>query len=329
MNKISDRSNSLYLISFLGVAFLSAPLFLESQYYMGTLIMMLVNTAMAVSLRMVLISGQFHVCHAAFMGIGAYSTALMVKEAGMSFWVAFPAASGITALVGLIIGSISLRLKGLYFFFVTLCLGEMFRLAIANGPRILGGYTGITIEPTRAVEMLGLVKFDLASKTFSYYFLLFLTVVIVTVAYRIDVTRYGKIAKGLKQNDVLLESLGVGAMYYKLQSFVICCAVAGLMGSFWSQYFLVVALEDYGIWASIYFLVYNQVGGLGSVAGPIVGAISLTILREGLRSAQEFEPIVLGVILIVSFYFIPKGLVSLSEPGLIVVEKVLSIIKRG
>lgn len=329
MDKSSPSINLLNFLLLLGLAFLLAPLFTESEYWLGTLILMLLNSAMAVSLRMILKAGQFHVCHAAFMGIGAYSSAILVNEAGLSSWIALPIAAGITAFVGLIIGFISLRLKGLYFFFVTLCLGEMFRLGIVNGPRILGAYTGITTTPIDPIEIAGFLTIDFTSRIWSYYFVFLLATLAVAVAYRIDAMRYGNILKGLKENETLLESLGVNVMLYKLQSFIILCAIAGLMGGFWAHYFLVVAIEDYGIWTSIYFFVYNQVGGLGSVAGPVVGAISLTVLREWLRAAQQLEPIIFGIILIVSFYFIPNGLISLDLPIVSFIEKAFGVGKGG
>jgi len=326
MSKTNRKANLLFLL-LVGLAFLLVPLFIKSHYQLGMVVLILVNIAMAVSVRMVLLTGEFHLCHATFMGIGAYVSALLTGEAGLSFWLALPVAAGITALAGLVFGWITLRLKGLYFMVVTFCLGEMFRLVIANGPGVLGGYTGLTTTTIDSIVIPGLLTIDFGSRVPCYYLMYLLAVLVVVVAYRIDVTRYGNIINGIQQNDALLESLGIAVSHYKLLSFVICCAMAGLVGSFWAHYFMLLTPGGFGVWPSIYFLVYGQVGGLGSIAGPIVGAISLTFLHELLRSAAELEPVIFGAILVGSILLLPRGLVSLTQPLQALTDRVFRKVK--
>jgi len=329
VSKATARSKKNLTFFLLGFAFLLAPIFGMNMHQIGLLILMLVNVGMAVSVRMVLVTGQFHVCHAAFMGIGAYTSALLVNYVKLSFWLALPASAGITALSGLIIGYITLRLKGLYFFFVTFCLAEVFRLGIVNGPKILGGFTGISTSPVSPIIIPGLLTIDFTSRIYSYYFIFFVTALVVVVAHRIDSTRYGNILKGIAQNDALLESLGVDIAHYKILVFTVTCTIAGVIGSFWAHYFLVVAVDDYNTWKSIYFVVYNQVGGLGSVAGPILGAISLTVLHELLRPTIQFEPIIFGAILVGFIILLPGGLSTLKQPILSLAKEVFIKRKRS
>jgi len=247
------------------------------------------------------------------MGVGAYSSALLVNYAGMPFWVAFPAAGLLTALLGLVIGNMTFRLKGLYFMVVTFILGEAFRLGIANGPGILGGYTGLGTKSITPISV-GFVAIDFSSKTSYYYLILIMVIAIVLLALRIDSTRYGKILLGIQQNEKLLESLGVNTSYYNVLFFVLSCAIAGMTGSFWAHYNLVISTDSFGIWQSIFFLVYCQLGGLQSVYGAIAGATFLTYLRTILRPVVELEPVIFGTILVISIFLLPRGLISIVEP---------------
>lgn len=317
----SDRANLLFYL-ILGFVFLFFPFFFKSDYFISSVVLMLVNIAMAVSLRMVLISGQLHLCHAAFMGIGAYASASLVNEAGLSFWLSLPLAAGISAIIGSIIGFITLRLKGLYFLFVTFCLGEIFRLGIANGPKIFGGYTGLTTIPISPIVIPGLFTLEFTSKVPCYYLLFILIALSILIAYRVDKTRYGLILRGVEQNETILQSLGINTANYKLMAFVLSCTIAGFIGSYWAHYFLVISPDAYGLWASIYFIVYIQVGGLSSISGAILGAISLTFLRELFRPINQFEPIILGIILIITIYFMPGGLFSLFNKLLFNINKI-------
>lgn len=315
MSKGIRVRNSLRFLLWLApllLILLLLPLLINNPYHLGTAILLLVNIGMAVALRMVLTTGQFHVAHATFMGIGAYASALLVRDSGFTFWLALPATAVITGLFGLIIGYVTLRLKGIYFLIVTFSIGHIFALGIANGPASLGGYTGIASPPIDPITILNLLSIDFTSKIPYYYISVVLAALAVLIAYRMQL-RYGTLFNSIEQNDALLESLGINVSYYKILAFVLACTIAGAIGSFWAHYFQIISPVSFGVWPSIYYLLYCQVGGLGSVGGAIIGATFFTFLHELLRPFAQYEPIVFGIILIISIHLLPGGLISLKD----------------
>ena len=311
MNK-NRRTSSLFILLFV-IGFFGIPFINRDEYLLSVIIRLLVNISMAVSLRIIFMTGQLNICHATFMGIGAYVSALLINNGSFSPWLTMFVATGTAALLGLIVGLITLRLKEVYFFFVTFALGEVFRLSIGHGPSILGGYQGLNVSPFSTISIPGLLLIEFSSKVPFYYIILFIAVITLVVAYRMDASRYGLIFRGIDQNDLLAGSIGINIMHFKLLAFVLSCTLAGLIGWFWAHYFMILTPDSFGLWQSIYFLVYIQVGGAGSIFGPIVGAFGITMVREIFRFVAGFEPIIVALALIMSVYFLPNGLIGFGQ----------------
>lgn len=283
------------------------PLFTQDPYVLNILITTGIWTIAAWGVRLIMSTGQLTLGHAAYMAIGAYASALLVMKVGLSFWVAFPLAGVISTLVALLIGYLTLRIKGVYFAIITFAFAEIIRLIIIHWPNLLGGYGGLANIP--APHPFLTIRFS--SRLPYYYLLLALTLITYLVMVRIDQSRLGKIFSSIHESDTLAESIGINIMKYKIMAFCIGCFFAGLSGSFYAHYFNFTSPEFFTIWQSIYCLIFVLVGGAGSVFGPLVGSFFLTLIPEILRVAKEYEPIIYAIILILVMFLLPGGLISL------------------
>lgn len=293
---------------------LSLPLIIRDLYILDVAIKALVNIVLAVSLYLVFAMGQFSIAHAAFAAIGAYTSGLLVLHAGLSFWLACPLASVFAGLLGLGLGRLALGLKGFYFLAVTFAFAEIVIFFIRGGPSILGGLSGIyNIPPPDPITFFGLTLVDFRSRAAYYYLILGFAVVTTTIIYRLDKSRYGKILKATASNEVLADCLGIDTLGYKMSAFAISSGFAGLAGSFLAFYLGLLHPDSFGTWTAIFVVLYCQIGGLGSVIGPVIGAIVLSPLPTVLGITRMLEPLLYGAILVLVVFFFPHGLVNLPQ----------------
>ena len=301
----------------IGVPFILAvllPVITQDVYFLHTAIIIFFNVMMAVSLRLIMSTGQLNLAHAGFAVIGGYTSVLLAMRANLSFWIALPLGGLVAALVAVVVGRIILRVKAVYFAMITVCLGEVVRLVIVNSPQTLGGMNGISNVPKPDAIYFGLFTADFAKGRLPYYYLaFFLMVVTVTVIYQLGRSRHGRIFASIEQNDELAQSIGINIMSYKTLAFAIGSFFAGLGGSFYFHYSALAHPDFFTLWKTIDFVIFVTVGGMGSVAGPVIGALLLTVLSEILRTIREYEPLIYAGFLIVVILFLPGGLISLPQ----------------
>ena len=281
---------------------------------LGFLILLFVNLMLAVSLYPIIRMGQLSIGHAAFMAIGAYTSTLLVMKIGLSFWLSLLAGGVMAAIVALLVGSLTLRIKGLFFVVITFGINEIVRLFIVFGPDILGGSAGIPNVPhPDLIAIPGLLVIDFASRVPWYYLSLILALITIFVIYNIDRSRIGRTYRAIDQNDMLAESIGINLMGYKVTIFTIGCFFAGIAGSLFAHYYSVVTPDEFTIWKSIYLVIYIQVGGLASIAGPIAGTVLLNAVDEIFRFSGTCQPLIYGAILVLVILFLPEGILGLPS----------------
>jgi branched-chain amino acid transport system permease protein len=132
-------------------------------------------------------------------------------------------------------------------------------------------------------------------------------------------SRFGRIWRGIEEADDLAESIGINILNYKILIFAVSCFFAGAAGSFYAHYYRFLSPVDFGIWQSIYPLVYLQVGGIATIAGPVVGAIVLTVLPELFRSLTVYQPMIFGGFILITMLLFPPGLIGI--PRLLLARK--------
>ena len=306
VNPIRKNNTPVFLLL---AILLVLPLFVRSPYLLHVAIMTALYIILATALRLPLITGRFNIGIVAFAAVGAYTSALLALKLGVNVWLALLAGCAVSGVVAFGLGLIILRVSGLYFGMLTMCLLEMLRYYLLWHRELTGGVMGILNIPSPT-----LWGFDLgANKVPFYYLTMIVTVFSIWFLYRIERSRAGMAFQAIGQSDLLSEHLGIHIARYRLLAFVVSGIFAGLMGGMTAHYLHYTSPEDWTIMQSLTIQIFMVVGGRGSAWGPIVGTTVLMTISEMLRGSKEYLPLVYGVILIPVILFYPRGLVGLPQ----------------
>ena len=251
-------------------------------------------------------TGQFNLAHAGFMAIGAYTVGILTVDHQVPFWIAFALSGVVTAAIGLPLGYVSLRLKGHYFSIFTLCIGYILFLVIEKWEGLTHGTVGIIGIP--APTGFGGWAFDTPRRL--YYLVFFFLVVGVWAMRRIVNSLLGRTFVAIRNSDDLAESLGIDLRRNKLLAFLLSVFYAGLAGGLYAGFvrFLGpgVASPEHTFDMTMYMLV----GGIGTLVGPLLGALAVPWLTQYLQFLQEYRFVVFGPILVLLVIFVPHGVVG-------------------
>jgi branched-chain amino acid transport system permease protein len=312
MIRRSWKKTGLYVV--LLAVLISVPVLFRNLYHLGVITFMLINVLLAVSCWFIMTTGQVTLGHGGFAAIGGYMSAALTARYGMSSWLSLPIAVGTAGMIALIIGYITLRIKGIYFIVATLALGEVIRVVFGAWDHPFGGLVGImNLLPPGAIVLPGFIKIEFASKVSLYYLTLFFVLIGIVVMHRLDKSPIGWVFSGIRQADDLAENVGINVMAYKVLAFVTGCIFAGVAGVLYTYNVGSIQPSSFTIIQSAYYLVYVAVGGSINAFGPILGALALNVLSEFLRPIKEFEPIVFALILIGAVLLLKGGLIGLVE----------------
>lgn len=291
------------------------PLITQETYTLHILCLIGINIIFACSINAILNVGELNLGQAAFMGIGAYSSTLLVMRLHLSFWFALPIAMIITAIVSLPMGYVTLRFKGAYFLLFTFLFAELVRVLLSNfWIGLFGGIPGLTNIPRPFIHIRSLLQVNFSSKAHFYYLILILTLFTIFVMQRIDRSRIGMVFKAISQSDALAESIGISSMKVKLLGCAMGCFFAGMAGSLYAHFVGVITPPDFSLHAVLAPIAYVVVGGIGSVLGPVIGTVFLMMLSHFfLRQFGLYELLIYGVIIVFIIRFMPEGLISLPR----------------
>ena len=264
-------------------------------------------------------TGQISLGHAAFIGVGAYTSAILITKAGIPFWWSVPMAGIMSAIAGVIIGIPSLRIKGLYLAIATIAAQFIFEYVFMNWESMTQGIRGINVPDP---ELFGF-QFDTERKF--YFITLFFVVTGTLYARNLVRTRVGRAFIAIRDRDLAAELIGIHLFRYKLLSFAISSFYAGVAGSLWVSFMNIVTPEHFPLTLSIEYLAMVIVGGLGSVLGSIFGAIFMVLVPEILKFGTDvikdipafqhiFAPlreVVFGALIVFFLIFEPHGLAEI------------------
>ena len=312
MNRL-DWKKTGFCVVLLGIL-VFVPVLFQNLYQLGVITFMLINVLLAVSCWFIMTTGQVTLGHAGFAAIGGYMSAALIARYGMSSWWSLLVAMITAGMIALVIGYITLRIKGIYFIVATLALGEVIRVVFGAWDNPFGGLVGImNLPPPNAIVIPGLPAIEFASKVSLYYLTLILSLSGIVIMHRVNRSPIGLVFQGIRQADDLAENVGINIMGYKVLAFVIGCMFAGMAGVLYTYSVGSIQPSSFTLIQSAYYLVYVAVGGSINVFGPILGALVLNILSEFLRPVKEFEPIVFALILISAVLLLKGGLIGLVE----------------
>ncbi|OQY52611.1 MAG: branched-chain amino acid ABC transporter permease [Desulfobacteraceae bacterium 4572_88] len=297
--KFINRKPLLMALTVLAI-FLILPLFLP-RFYIYLLALILVTGLLATSLNLVLGYGgmyQFH--HAVFYGVGAYTFALMLVKTELPAWNAFLAAPVMSALLGLVMGLICVRLSKLYFGMLQISLGSLVWAIVFRWYSFTGGDDGIHGCEVPAIS----------STSTSYYFILITTAVCLFLMYLIVNSPFGRIFQSIRDNQERSEAVGVNVKRHQLMGLVIAAFFAGIAGSL----FVVVegcVFPDLMFWTlSLEILIMCLLGGWFTFLGPMLGAAIIVILRTFVGIYTEYWTLILGIVLMLLILFLPEGVLG-------------------
>jgi branched-chain amino acid transport system permease protein len=258
-------------------------------------------------------AGQFSFGHAAFFGIGAYTSTLLLLRAGLTPWVGMAAGGALAAAFGLFEGYLSFRygLKGPYFSLVTLAFAEMLRV-IAVNTKAVGSSLGLVVPTTRSAPQLLIF----AEKLPYYYIILAMGVLALALTWKIGRSRLGFSLAAVRENEDAAETAGVDALAIKLRAMALSSFLTALGGTFYAQYFAYIdPTITFGPSVSIGALLPAIVGGAGTALGPVLGSFVLTPLSEltrfALRGRAGADVMLYGAVLVLVISFLPQGIMGL------------------
>jgi len=283
-------------------------IFSNSPYLMRTIIIIGIYIILALSLNLIIgFAGQLSMGHAAFYGIGAYVTALLTVNFGISFWIALLASVIVAALFGLLLGIPTLRLKGDYLAITTIGFGEIIRLILINWVGVTRGPAGIPGIPSPSF-----FGYTISSNAQWFYLLLVVVILVIILSQNLLKSRLGRGLIAVRDNEIAAEAMGINPTILKIMAFALGAAIAGIAGSMFAGYVHYVNPDNFTYMESVIILTMVVLGGSGSIPGVIVGAIVLAALPEMLREVQLYRYAIYGLMLIILMISRPQGMISTS-----------------
>lgn len=292
----------------------AAPFVFTSVAHQSLLVLIAINVILVASLDLLMgAAGLLSLGHAGFMGIGAYTSALLVFHRIAPFVLALPAAALAAATAGLFIGYPSLRLRHHYFVLVTFISGIILTLLFTSLVGVTRGPMGLPGIPFATLPLPGGVyTFNTFQSKVAYYFLaLGLAAGTLWLRGRLMRGRLGVALAMIREDEDLAMAVGVNTHATKVLIFVVSTGLAGMAGSLYAHYTTFLSPETFTFVDSFNLFVMNMLGGAGTAAGPVVGPVILTVVRDALRSISPvLAEIAFGVFLIAVIAFLPAGLVG-------------------
>jgi branched-chain amino acid transport system permease protein len=280
------------------------PPFIHETFFIHVVNMILLGSALALSWGMLALTGYVSFAHNVFIGIGAYSSAYLVMKINLPFWLGFLSAGLMAGLFALVLGLIILRLKGIFFVLSTFCFAEImlrvFRIAVP----ITGGLNGIRDIPPPVLPFFGAIESD---AQFYLLFLVFATLVALFTV-RLYRSNTGREFRAIGEDMFATESMGINTFRQKVIAFIISSVIAGFVGSLHAHYFFYVSDTTFEITKAVEVVIYNVVGGVGTIVGPILGSAVMIPIPEFLRGFVAYQIALYGLILILILRFFPKGI---------------------
>jgi branched-chain amino acid transport system permease protein len=282
----------------------SAIPFVAQGYIIDVTIISGIYIILALGLNVVVgFTGLLNLGFVAYYAIGAYSFALLNTKLGMGFWSAMPLSTLITVIAGFLFAVPAVRLKGDYLALVTLGFGEIVRITLNNWDSFTKGPNGISgITPPWVFNIA------LTTPSSYYYLVMFFVVLAIIVMRRIHASKIGRAWIAIREDEIATAAMGINNTLYKLYSVAFGAFWAGLAGSLFAAKMRFISPESFTFVESVLILSMVIVGGLGSIAGVILGAVILVLLPEVLREVQLYRMLALGAGLVLLMIFRPQGL---------------------
>ena len=253
-------------------------------------------------------AGQVTFGHNAFAALGGYGSAVLTSAYGWPPLAAFAAGIGLALCLALLVGYPTLRLKGHYLAMATLAIGLIVYEIAVQWQAVTGGYMGIS-----GIPPIGIGHFEIVSDRVQLAFLALMVGLAVWSAMRLRAPRFGRALVAIAGSEDAARALGIDVAHYKLMAFLISAAYAALAGSLFVHVVGFVSPEVFGLHMVVLAFTMLYVGGIGTAAGPLIGAVIISLLPETFRALKDYQDLAYGAGLILLLIYAPKGLAALGD----------------
>jgi branched-chain amino acid transport system permease protein len=282
-----------------------------NDYYRDIMTLTGMYVVLALGLNIVVgQAGLLNLGYVAFYAIGAYTYAILSTTVGLSFWPGLAAGGFAAAVFAVLLGVPTLRLRGDYFAIVTLGLGEITRIILNNWDSLTGGPNGIS-----KIGRPALAGYTLDTTLDFYYIILIIVLVTVFAMRRLISSRIGRAWIAIREDEIAAEAMGINTFRLKLLAFVLGSSWAGVVGVFFAAKMAFVSPESFTFFESVMILCMVVLGGMGSIAGIVLGALLLITLPEIFRDFQDYRMLAFGAALVLMMAFRPQGLLGAVKAG--------------
>lgn len=285
------------------------PFLSDSMFILNLIVLMLIMIIFASAWNLLAFSGQGSLGHAAFFGIGAYASTLIAVHYGISPFVTIFLGAAVAAFIGILIGLTCVRLKEWFLAMVTFGFAIIVQtLTVSVLAPMTGGWDGIASPRLVSPSVPGYQFIE-------YYAVLIITIAALVAIWYIMKSRIGLAFLAIRENELEARAAGVDPVRYRLLAFAMSAFIAGIAGALQIHHIGYITPELYGVDNSFWPITYVILGGLGTLAGPVIGTVVLTVIWEGLKmTGLTFgRYVIVGFILILTIIFLPKGLVDIPE----------------
>lgn len=303
----------VFLVAALVIAVL--PLVLTGNYWHTNLTVCAINVLLALGLDFILgYAGQLNLGQSAFFGLGAYVSTLLITKLGTPFWMAFAAGVAFAGLAGMALALFAVRLRGHYLAIASLGFAVIVHQILLHWISLTQGPLGIyAIPPPPAIAIPGLPVIDFRSPVALFYLVAGFALLAYFILDQLVHSPIGEALTAIREDDVSASSLGINAAAWKVFAFGVGSAVGGAAGCFYAPFVGTLVPDAFFITESFTILSMVIVGGMGTLIGPVFGAILLTLLPELLRGIGDLRLVVYGVALTLVVLFMPGGLVQAAQ----------------
>jgi branched-chain amino acid transport system permease protein len=308
MNLSRDKLVWYGTIAIIAVA-VAMPFVSGNLFILNLLCLMLIFIIFSSAWNLLACSGQGSLGHAAFFGIGAYASTLIATRIGISPYITIFIGAAVAAFIGILIGLTCVRLKEWFLAMVTFGFAIIVQtLTVSVLAPVTGGWDGIPSPRLVSPDIPGYQLIE-------YYSILIITIASIIFIWYIMRSRVGLAFSAIRENELEARASGINPVKYRLLAFALSAYLAGVAGALEIHHIGYITPEIYGVDLSFWPVTYVIFGGLGTLAGPIIGTIVLTIIWESLKMAGLTfgRYVIVGVLLILVIIFLPKGLVDLPD----------------
>jgi branched-chain amino acid transport system permease protein len=303
MKLINSKTGWAFLL-LLALAF---PFAIGNDYHLTVMSTAYIYAIATVGLNLITgYTGQFNLAHSGFMAVGAYTVGILTVDYAVPFWVAFALSGLVAAGIGFFVGLVSLRLKTHFFSIFTLCVGHIMYLLIEKWESLTHGTVGIVGIP--APPSIGPI--DFSEPRAQYYLVLFFLAVSLWVMHRIVHSLLGRTFMAIRNGDDLAQALGINLMRNKLLAFMLSVFFSGLAGGLYAGYVRFLGPGVASVEHTFDMTMYMLVGGIGTLLGPLLGALAVPWLTQYLQVLQDYRFVVFGPLLVLLVIFVPHGIVG-------------------